>query len=86
MASDANGHDVLEGGKKWHYGLSREKLFKRGQGIAGVGEWELPGVIGLCEVGERRVLTDLLHFTALYQYDYQVLPRESADRREMDVA
>ena len=86
VASDANGHAVLGRGKQWHYGRYREKLFKIGQVIAGVGEWELPGVIGLCEVGERRVLTDLLHFTALYQYDYQVLHRESADRREMDVA
>lgn len=46
----------------------------------------LPDVIGLAEVENREVLTRMLSYTLLRKYDYEIVHKESQDRRGIDVA
>ncbi len=54
--------------------------------IIGVGGWEPPAVVGLCEVENRFVLQELIVRTPLRKLDYDVIHEESPDRRGIDVA
>ena len=46
----------------------------------------MPDIIGLAEIENRRVLVRLLGNTLLRKYDYEIVHRESGDRRGIDVA
>lgn len=46
----------------------------------------MPDIIGLAEIENRRVLVRLLGDTLLRKYDYEIVHRESGDRRGIDVA
>ena len=46
----------------------------------------LPDVIGLAEVENRGVLTKMLSYTLLRKYDYEIVHKDSQDRRGIDVA
>ena len=54
--------------------------------IVATGGWELPDLIGVCEVEHKRVLTDLIHHTPLSKQPYRILHKDSPDPRGMDVA
>ncbi|MEZ4887661.1 MAG: hypothetical protein R3E32_23205 [Chitinophagales bacterium] len=54
--------------------------------IIGVGGWEPPAVIGLCEIENRFVLQELIVRTPLRKLDYDIIHEESPDRRGIDVA
>ncbi|MEE4196969.1 MAG: endonuclease [Bacteroidales bacterium] len=53
--------------------------------IIAVGEWNPPAIIGVCEVENRRVLSDLVDKTPLVKFEYQIIHHESPDRRGIDV-
>ena len=47
---------------------------------------KLPDIIGFAEIENRGVLTRLLTSTLLRKYDYDIIHRDSRDRRGIDVA
>ena len=56
------------------------------QVISAVGGWEVPAIVGLCEVENRHVLINLVGNTTLKKYKYSIIHHESPDRRGIDVA
>jgi endonuclease/exonuclease/phosphatase family metal-dependent hydrolase len=75
-----------EGAMHWTYNryiAKRDRIFRV---IAGVGEWDTPDIIGLCETENRKVLDDLITHTPLSKYPYRIVHKESPDQRGIDVA
>jgi predicted extracellular nuclease len=64
------------------YGVKLNHLY---QAIAAVGTWQPPEIIGLCEVENRRVLSDLIYQTPLSKYKYQIIQFDSPDPRGIEV-
>jgi len=56
------------------------------QVFTAVGGWEMPEVIGLCEIENRHVLVNLVHNTSLKNHKYGIVHHESPDNRGIDVA
>lgn len=72
--------------KHWNakrYYLKRDNIARV---IAAVGEWNPPALVALCEIGNRRVLDDLVKHSALRNLKYSVAHFESPDPRGIDVA
>ncbi len=74
-----------KGDKHWTYTKYLEKLKNIYKVIIGVGGWEPPEVVGLCELENRLVLEELLSKTPLQNIDYEIIHFESPDRRGIDV-
>jgi hypothetical protein len=75
-----------EGEKKWTYGRYKNKLSNIYRVLIATGGWEPAGIIGLCEVENYRVLSDLVEKTPLQKLNYQIIHKESPDFRGIDVA
>lgn len=75
-----------EGELNWTKERYRTKRENLAWVISNIGGWELPAIIGLSEVENREVVSDLLslHSFKNVEYDYSVT--ESADPRGIDVA
>jgi len=79
-------NDFLPGGvMRWNHTRYYNKINSLYKTIIAAGEWNLPAVIALCEVENRKVLEDLISKTYLSKYDYQIIHEESADQRGIDV-
>lgn len=79
-------NDFLPGGvMRWNFSRYTKKLNSLYKTLAAAGEWNLPAVIALCEVENRKVLEDLTGKTYLSKYDYRIIHEESADQRGIDV-
>lgn len=63
-----------------------DKLQKISRAIYAAGEGEFPVFVGLCEVENRQVVTDLVTKTILADAGYGVVHQESPDFRGIDVA
>lgn len=75
-----------EGMKAWTYRRYREKQENIYRTLMAMGGWDgPPAIVGLCEVENRFVLEDLLRKTPLKKYNYDILHKESPDRRGIDV-
>lgn len=72
------------------YFWSERKFYNKVQKISkviiAVGQWELPEIVGLCEVENLYVLKELIGKTALYNSNYGIIHKESPDGRGIDVA
>lgn len=77
---------IPQGIRAWHYKRFLKKVQDLGKTLVAVGEWEAPGIIGLCEIENRFVLNQLLKNSALSRLNYQVVHYESPDTRGIDVA
>jgi endonuclease/exonuclease/phosphatase family metal-dependent hydrolase len=75
-----------EGIRRWTWKRYRAKLTALAKVIVAAGNWEPPEVVGLCEVEESRVLTDLVQHPILEPYAYDFVHKDSRDHRGMDVA
>jgi len=85
--STTNDDEFLPGGdRRWTTGRYRKKLNALAQAIAAAGQWELPGLAGLCEVENEGVVRDLAYGTVLSAGNYGIVHRESPDRRGIDLA
>ena len=73
------------GERFWTKGRYLKKLNNISKVITAIGQWELPEVIGLCEIENRLVLEDLIKKTALKKYPYRIIHKESPDNRGIDV-
>ena len=71
---------------QWTYGKYKMKLNNISKAIVAAGEWETPVLIGLCEVENATVVSDLLQKTQLKNINYKFLHQDSPDLRGVDVA
>jgi hypothetical protein len=75
-----------EGDKHWTIERFRRKIVHIYQALVALGEGEMPGIVGFCEIENREVLDRLIFDTPLNRQDYRVIHRDSPDARGMDVA
>jgi endonuclease/exonuclease/phosphatase family metal-dependent hydrolase len=84
---EKNDNEFLpEGDRYWSDYRYKQKLSNIYKVITAVGGWDLPMLVGLCEVENRTVLDGLLNYTPLYKSDYKIIHYESPDARGIDVA
>lgn len=74
-----------EGDRHWSYYRYREKSSRMAKAILAIGQWEPPAVVGLAEIENRQVLTDLVESDVLRKFNYGIIHYESPDRRGIDV-
>lgn len=75
-----------EGERRWTATRYYRKLNAIARAAAAAGEWDLPSLIGLCEVENERVVKDLAYGTLLSAGNYGIVHRESPDPRGIDLA
>ena len=75
-----------EGSMKWTYDRYEKKLTDLARVILSIPERELPAVIGLAEVENRKVLEDLITTRGLRRGDYEIVHEESEDPRGIECA
>ncbi|MCR5455980.1 MAG: endonuclease/exonuclease/phosphatase family protein [Bacteroidales bacterium] len=75
-----------EGERHWDSFRYYQKLKKLWKVVAATTYDDFPDVIGLYEVENRDVVSDLLYKTPLWRGRYSIFHRESMDRRGIDVA
>ena len=76
---------TTEGVRHWSKGRYYKKLNNISKVMTAIGQWELPEIVGLCEIENRFVLEGLIKQTALKKYPYRIIHKESPDRRGIDV-
>ncbi len=70
----------------WNERKFYNKIQKISKVIIAVGQWELPEIVGLCEIENLYVLKQILNKTALRNINYGIVHKESPDARGIDVA
>jgi predicted extracellular nuclease len=75
-----------DGSRRWTEKRYWQKINALSRVIAAAGEWELPALIGLCEVENEKVVSDLAYRSILEGAGYKVIHRESPDPRGIDPA
>ena len=82
--------DFARGGKKqWNYSRYKRKLKNLGKVISRLGtkrSHHPPAIIGVVEVENQKVLTDLIATSSLKKHDYGFVQYDSPDERGIDVA
>jgi len=74
-----------EGSKAWTYSRYQTKIDHIARVLVGIGQWELPAIVGLCEIENRDVLYELTGHRLLKEGDYGIIHKDSPDRRGIDV-
>jgi hypothetical protein len=74
------------GGRHWNNRRLVSKLTGIARVIVNTGYWEPPAVIGMCEVENREVLEKLVATEPLRTWNYQIIHKDSPDKRGIDVA
>jgi predicted extracellular nuclease len=72
--------------KKWNTGRYKKKINDLARVISSININELPEIVGLCEVENKAVLTDLVNSRFLSKGEYGIIHEESPDARGIDVA
>jgi predicted extracellular nuclease len=72
--------------RRWTPSRYNYKLRQIARVIAAAGEWDMPALIGLCEVENDSVLTHLLARTPLGRQEYRFLVTQGSDVRGINVA
>ena len=75
--------------KRWNRERYENKIYKIGMAISKIGSEDLqkpPTLIGLAEIENDKVLTDLIQSTYLEEYNYGFVHFNSPDERGIDVA
>ncbi|MBE9509963.1 MAG: hypothetical protein IMY71_03725 [Bacteroidetes bacterium] len=75
-----------EGNKKWNSEKYLKKLKDLSTVFHSINSRELPEVIGLCEVENKKVLEDLITTGKLKKGNYEIVHENSEDKRGIDVA
>lgn len=75
-----------EGSRRWTGSRYHKKINALARVIAAAGEWELPALVGLCEVENEEVVKDLAYGTILSAGNYGIVHRDSPDLRGIDLA
>jgi hypothetical protein len=74
------------GDRRWTEYRLRQKINNIYRALVAAAGYEIPAIIGLCEVENRYVVERLIGDTGLKIHDYGIIHRNSADRRGIDVA
>lgn len=74
-----------DGSRRWTYNRYRHKIDAIARVIAAAGGWEVPAVVGLCEVENMDVVRDLEYRSILANASYRAIHRDSPDRRGIDL-
>ncbi len=72
--------------RRWSASKYKVKQMHISKVICSIGGWSKPAIVGLCEVENAQCLHDLMHYSGLRSYNYDVIHYESPDRRGIDVA
>jgi len=75
-----------EGKKKWNTYKYQKKLNDLANSISSINTNELPEIVGLCEVENKKVVEDLIAQSSLKKGKYSVVHEESPDVRGIDNA
>jgi endonuclease/exonuclease/phosphatase family metal-dependent hydrolase len=75
-----------DGSYKWDSYKYNDKLQKLAKVIVAVGGEQGNGLVGLCEIENRKVLSELIRFTPMAAGGYEILHHDSRDYRGSDVA
>lgn len=75
-----------DGSRRWTGNRYHKKVNALARVIAAAGEWELPALVGLCEVENEEVVRDLVYGTILSAGNYGIVHRDSPDPRGIDLA
>ncbi len=75
-----------DGLRRWDPYRYKRKLNNISKVIASSGSWKPPDIIGLCEIENSSVVSDLLNHTLLNKVDYRYIYATSADERGIGVA
>ena len=76
-----NDEEFLPGGeRRWTASRYHRKLNAIARAVTAAGEWDLPSLIGLCEVENEDALKDLVYGTVLSAGNYGIVHRDSPDR------
>ena len=81
-----NDDEFVAGGVKgWSESRFRHKINNHSKTLIALGGWDAPAMIGFCEVENREVIHRLITETALKDASYQIIHKNSPDRRGIDV-
>ncbi len=75
-----------DGERKWTYRKFKKKRDHILKTLAAAGDWGFPGIIGLAEIENERVLKALTERSPLKKADYRIIHKDSPDERGIDVA
>lgn len=75
-----------EGKRKWNNYRYYNKIKNLGKVISNTGEWDIPALVGLCEIENEKVLKDLARHSPLMKFEYRYVLTDSDDVRGMNVA
>jgi predicted extracellular nuclease len=82
-----NDSEFLPGGMRgWNYTKYQKKQANIAKVIAAIGGWDIPALVGLCEIESQKCLLDLTRYSGLKNLRYKFLHHESPDPRGIDVA
>ncbi|MCF6357275.1 MAG: endonuclease, partial [Draconibacterium sp.] len=81
-----DGEFTPDGSKKWTPDRYQNKLDTLARVLSSINKNELPEIIGLCEVENRKVVVDLANSGQLAKGNYEVVHYESPDFRGIDCA
>lgn len=73
-------------GKYWTKNRYYNKQKHISQVIVAIGGWNPPELVGMCEIENQGVLSDLIRYAPLKNLDYKIIHKESPDKRGIDVA
>ncbi len=71
--------------KQWNTERYNKKLHDIARVLGSINKEELPEIIGVCEIENRRVLEDLIKAEPLAKGNYQIVHIDSPDKRGIDV-
>ena len=73
-------------GKLWDETRYMKKVEDVGKVLCSLPDVQLPDIVGVCEVENRKVLDDLTRVTCMAKGGYSFIHRDSPDKRGLDVA
>ena len=74
-----------QGVRRWDFFRYRKKLIDLSKTFVAIGQGNVPGLIGLCEVESDSVLLDLNRYTPLYRLGYRSIITHSPDVRGINI-
>ena len=85
--STTNDNEFLPTGiRAWNYAKYQKKQANIARVITAIGGWEVPALVGMCEVESRKCLIDLTRYSGLKNLRYKFIHHESPDPRGIDIA
>ncbi|MDR0542836.1 MAG: hypothetical protein LBH19_11600 [Dysgonamonadaceae bacterium] len=84
---DKNDDEFTPGGfRYWNNKRYYKKLNNIAKVITALGGWDIPALIGLCEVENEKTVRDLTAYSPLRKMQYRYVMTDSPDERGIDVA